>query len=60
MGHPVKAFVPQYRITGNESSDPLLLREMHKEGVVVFTPSRVVQGRRIVPYDDRFVQNIYS
>lgn len=53
MGHSVKAFVPQFRTASQESSDPQMLRCLQKEGLVIFTPSRVINGRRIVSYDDR-------
>lgn len=55
MGHTVKAFVPQFRLQSGECSDPKLLKQLNKEGVVIFTPSRMVQGKRITPYDDRYV-----
>lgn len=46
-GHAVKVFLPNYfrKFT--------LLEELYKKGVVVFTPSRNVEGRQITPYDDR-------
>lgn len=37
------------------SPDQEILRELEKEGIVVFTPSRRIKGRRMVCYDDRFV-----
>ncbi|KAM0725257.1 putative ribonuclease ZC3H12B [Formica fusca] len=48
-GHAVKVFLPNYfrKFT--------LLEELYKKGVVVFTPSRNVEGRQITPYDDRFI-----
>uniref|UniRef100_A0A3B3HED5 C3H1-type domain-containing protein n=1 Tax=Oryzias latipes TaxID=8090 RepID=A0A3B3HED5_ORYLA len=32
-----------------------ILRRLEKEKILVFTPSRRVQGRRVVCYDDRFI-----
>ncbi|XP_070159368.1 endoribonuclease rege-1 isoform X2 [Polyergus mexicanus] len=48
-GHAVKVFLPNYfrKFT--------LLEELYKKGIVVFTPSRNVEGRQITPYDDRFI-----
>ncbi|EPY77153.1 putative ribonuclease ZC3H12C [Camelus ferus] len=36
-------------------TDQEILRKLEKEKVLVFTPSRRVQGRRVVCYDDRFI-----
>lgn len=36
-------------------TDQEILRRLEKEKVLVFTPSRRVQGRRVVCYDDRFI-----
>lgn len=36
-------------------SDQEILRRLEKEKILVFTPSRRVQGRRVVCYDDRFI-----
>ncbi|XP_050457499.1 endoribonuclease rege-1-like isoform X1 [Cataglyphis hispanica] len=48
-GHVVKVFLPNYfrKFT--------LLEDLYKKGIVVFTPSRNVDGRQITPYDDRFI-----
>lgn len=35
--------------------DQEILRKLEKEKILVFTPSRRVQGRRVVCYDDRFI-----
>lgn len=37
------------------SADQEILRRLEKEKILVFTPSRRVQGRRVVCYDDRFI-----
>lgn len=50
-GHKVKAFVPQYRRSVNHQ----LLEKLHLDGTVIFTPSRYLGGRKITPYDDRFI-----
>lgn len=48
------AFVPQFRLKDNESSDPKLLRQLQKDGHVVVTPSRDLDRIRICSYDDRY------
>ncbi|KAG7214948.1 hypothetical protein INR49_022942 [Caranx melampygus] len=37
------------------AEDQEILRRLEKEKILVFTPSRRVQGRRVVCYDDRFI-----
>ncbi|XP_044735920.1 NEDD4-binding protein 1-like [Chrysoperla carnea] len=54
-GHEVKAFVPQYRRQHHQSSNPELLEHLAKCNLVIFTPSRQVNGRLIIPYDDRYI-----
>lgn len=54
-GHKVVAFVPQYRQKHNQTTDANLLKALEYKGYVVFTPSREVNGRRITPYDDRYI-----
>lgn len=39
----------------NSFTDQEILRKLEKEKILVFTPSRRVQGRRVVCYDDRFI-----
>ncbi|EFN74834.1 Zinc finger CCCH domain-containing protein 12C [Camponotus floridanus] len=48
-GHVVKVFLPNYL------RKYTLLEELYKKGIVVFTPSRNIKGRKITPYDDRFI-----
>ncbi|KOC59627.1 putative ribonuclease ZC3H12B [Habropoda laboriosa] len=50
-GHSVKVFVPQHR----RSQCHQLLEKLYTDGIVVFTPSRRIGGRRITPYDDRYI-----
>lgn len=54
-GHVVKAFVPRFRQKSGKCSDPVLLTELERRGLVVYTPSREIQGKQIVPYDDRYI-----
>nr|XP_021192789.2 uncharacterized protein LOC110378033 isoform X1 [Helicoverpa armigera] len=54
-GHVVKAFVPRFRCKFGKSSDPKLLDVLERQGLVVYTPSREIQGKTCVPYDDRYI-----
>ncbi|XP_043605618.1 uncharacterized protein LOC122577946 [Bombus pyrosoma] len=50
-GHSVKVFVPHHRRSLNHP----LLEKLYTDGIVIFTPSRVIGGKRITPYDDRYI-----
>ncbi|XP_052758066.1 probable ribonuclease ZC3H12B isoform X2 [Galleria mellonella] len=54
-GHVVRAFVPRFRCKFGMSSDPRLLDDLERQGLVVYTPSREIQGRRVASYDDRYI-----
>lgn len=54
-GHIVKAFVPRFRCKSGKSSNPRLLDFLERSGLVVYTPSREIQGRMCVSYDDRYI-----
>ncbi|XP_061143117.1 probable ribonuclease ZC3H12C [Syngnathus typhle] len=59
-GHSdVTVFVPAWRKEQSRPdaliTDQEVLRQLEKDKVLVFTPSRRVQGRRVVCYDDRFI-----
>lgn len=49
-GHTVKIFLPQH----HRKRDREYLEEWYTNGLVVFTPSRHIGGKAIVPYDDRY------
>nr|CAD7437534.1 unnamed protein product [Timema bartmani] len=51
-GHKVMAFLPQHRKCGLSTKNKQILTQMEKEGHLVFTPSRRVDQRLVVPYDD--------
>ncbi|XP_034033659.1 probable ribonuclease ZC3H12C [Thalassophryne amazonica] len=57
--HDITVFVPAWRKEQSRPDAPItdqeILRRLEKEKVLVFTPSRRVQGRRVVCYDDRFI-----
>ncbi|CAL8401778.1 unnamed protein product [Boreogadus saida] len=59
-GHrDITVFVPTWRKEQSRPdaliTDQEILRRLEKEKLLVFTPSRRVQGRRVVCYDDRFI-----
>ncbi|XP_050356735.1 uncharacterized protein LOC126777657 [Nymphalis io] len=54
-GHVVKAFVPHFRCKYGKSTDGKLLDQMERQGLVVYTPSREIQGKMITSYDDRYI-----
>ena len=62
--HQITAFVPQWRRQAPRGDKPIvdqhILEELRDEGVLVFTPSRKVEGRNIVSYDDRFASNFIN
>ncbi|XP_005814572.1 probable ribonuclease ZC3H12B [Xiphophorus maculatus] len=55
----ITVFVPAWRKEQSRPdaliTDQEILRKLEKEKILVFTPSRRVQGRRVVCYDDRFI-----
>uniref|UniRef100_A0A3Q3NA15 Probable ribonuclease ZC3H12C n=1 Tax=Mastacembelus armatus TaxID=205130 RepID=A0A3Q3NA15_9TELE len=57
--HNITVFVPAWRKEQSRPDAPItdqeILRRLEKEKILVFTPSRRVQGRRVVCYDDRFI-----
>ncbi|XP_050296802.1 NEDD4-binding protein 1-like [Anthonomus grandis grandis] len=54
-GHPVKAFVPHFRLRKGESTDPELLQKMVQQNLVVTTPTLYIQNQRRSPYDDWYI-----
>ncbi|XP_076159544.1 putative ribonuclease ZC3H12C [Alosa pseudoharengus] len=59
-GHrDITVFVPAWRKEQSRPdaliTDQEFLRRLEKDKILVFTPSRRVQGRRVVCYDDRFI-----
>ncbi|KAI8423777.1 hypothetical protein MSG28_012799 [Choristoneura fumiferana] len=54
-GHTVKAFVPRFRCKFGKSTEPRLLDDLERRGLVVYTPSREIQGKMITSYDDRYI-----
>ncbi|XP_053620035.1 probable ribonuclease ZC3H12C isoform X2 [Plodia interpunctella] len=54
-GHIVKAFVPRFRCKFGMSTEPRLLDDLERQGLVIYTPSRDIKGRRVCSYDDRYI-----
>lgn len=54
-GHTVKAFVPRFRCKYGKSSEPRYLDVLERQGLVIYTPSREIQGKMINSYDDRYI-----
>ena len=58
-GHTeITAFVPEFRKKGGQLSDPSIFEKLEKAGVLVYTPSRQVDGQRITPYDDNYILDL--
>ncbi|KAM4865591.1 putative ribonuclease ZC3H12D [Thomomys bottae] len=59
-GHTyIKVFVPSWRKEPARSETPIreqhVLEELERQEVLVYTPSRKVNGKRVVCYDDRYI-----
>ena len=62
-GHKnITAFVPKWRKEASKVEVPIsgqkLLEELEKKEELVFTPSRQVNGKRIVCHDDKYILNL--
>lgn len=49
---------PQYRLKKRNSSDPVRLDELVKEGKVKLTPCKNLQGKKSMSYDDRLIMQM--
>uniref|UniRef100_A0A1L8DY25 Putative ribonuclease n=1 Tax=Nyssomyia neivai TaxID=330878 RepID=A0A1L8DY25_9DIPT len=59
-GHKdITVFVPKWRKEASRPDQPIrdqeILHELERERMLVFTPSRLVGGKRMVCYDDRYI-----
>ncbi|XP_076986195.1 putative ribonuclease ZC3H12D [Tamandua tetradactyla] len=62
-GHTyIKVFVPSWRKDPPRADTPIreqcVLEALERQGVLVYTPSRLVSGRRVVCYDDRYIVKV--
>ncbi|KAI5193753.1 probable ribonuclease ZC3H12D [Manis pentadactyla] len=62
-GHTyIKVFVPSWRKDPPRSDTPIreqhVLEELERQEVLVYTPSRKVNGKRVVCYDDRYIVKV--
>lgn len=49
-----------HRCKFGKSSEPRLLDDLERSGLVVYTPSREIQGRMVTSYDDRWELLCYT
>ncbi|XP_060114946.1 probable ribonuclease ZC3H12D [Heteronotia binoei] len=59
-GHKyIKVFVPSWRKEPTRYDNPItdqhILEKLAKQGILVYTPSRKMKGKRVVCYDDRYI-----
>ncbi|XP_059622789.1 probable ribonuclease ZC3H12D [Phlebotomus argentipes] len=59
-GHKdITVFVPKWRKEASRPDHPIrdqeILNELERERMLVFTPSRLIGGKRMVCYDDRYI-----
>lgn len=54
-GHEVRAFVPNFRLRKNESTNQKLLHSLVRQKLVITTPTLFIQNQLRSPYDDWFV-----
>jgi ribonuclease ZC3H12 len=59
-GHTqITALVPRFRRGTSDhdcpTTNPEILDELEEKGYLTYTPSRFVENRLILPYDDRFI-----
>ncbi|KAK7887260.1 hypothetical protein WMY93_026881 [Mugilogobius chulae] len=62
-GHKdIKVFVPSWRKEQPRPDTPIsdqkILTDLENRGILVFTPSRHVRGKRVVCYDDRYIVQV--
>ncbi|XP_028518846.1 endoribonuclease ZC3H12A isoform X2 [Exaiptasia diaphana] len=59
-GHrDIKVFVPSWRKESSKPESPIIdqqvLKRLEEDQILVWTPSRCINNRRVVCYDDRFI-----
>ncbi|XP_078503053.1 putative ribonuclease ZC3H12D [Lissotriton helveticus] len=58
----IKVFVPSWRKEPSGCDSPItdqhVLEELEKQNILVYTPSREVNGKRVVCYDDRYIVKV--
>lgn len=62
-GHKdITVFVPKWRKENSRMDNPIMdqeiLNDLEKERMLVFTPSRLVGGKRLICYDDRYILKV--
>ncbi|CAH0381242.1 unnamed protein product [Bemisia tabaci] len=54
-GHKVIIFVPLFRRSDHRTLHPEILNKLSDRGLITYTPSRRVNQKLSVPYDDRYI-----
>nr|XP_018912845.1 PREDICTED: uncharacterized protein LOC109041117 [Bemisia tabaci]XP_018912846.1 PREDICTED: uncharacterized protein LOC109041117 [Bemisia tabaci] len=54
-GHKVIIFVPLFRRSDHHTLHPEILNKLSDRGLITYTPSRRVNHKLSVPYDDRYI-----
>ncbi|CAG9764196.1 unnamed protein product [Ceutorhynchus assimilis] len=54
-GHDVRAFIPNFRLRRNQSSDQKLLHRLVKQRHVIVTPTLYIKNKQRSPYDNWYI-----
>ncbi|XP_052830216.1 uncharacterized protein LOC106867128 [Octopus bimaculoides] len=62
-GHKkIVVFVPHWRKEASRKDAPIIdqeiLTELEKERILIFTPARMIKGKRVACYDDRYILKV--
>ena len=56
-GHKdIKVVIPRYRLSQNDDRE--LMKRLEDDKHLVLTPSRIIRGKRVTSYDDRYIIDI--
>ena len=57
LGHKdIKVVIPRYRLSQNDDRE--LMKRLEDDKHLVLTPSRIIRGKRVTSYDDRYIIDI--
>uniref|UniRef100_A0A8D8LU14 Probable ribonuclease ZC3H12D n=1 Tax=Cacopsylla melanoneura TaxID=428564 RepID=A0A8D8LU14_9HEMI len=55
-GHKeIHVFIPHHKVSERSTSNPEILEQLKTDGILTLTPSRFVEGKLQVAYDDRYI-----
>uniref|UniRef100_A0A8D8YG68 Probable ribonuclease ZC3H12D n=1 Tax=Cacopsylla melanoneura TaxID=428564 RepID=A0A8D8YG68_9HEMI len=55
-GHKeIHVFIPHHKVHQRSTSNPEILEQLKTDGILTLTPSRFVEGKLQVAYDDRYI-----